>query len=250
MRSVRARRAARGIGSGRCRCRAGSRILELGGCWRGRPRSRAARSFCTDRGGLPAGLLPSPSQGTPTVAAESTRCASASLGDTAAPPGEGATTTAGDVHRVDLWRAWASTTSSAGADAKGRIALVSASPATSHSTTGKTSGSGRPRTTVDPDDLTDHAASSSSSSAAAISRMMIAATVNAVAAARCSPPHHQRFAPGVGRGEHRSPAPSAPTGQPHPWARSPPVRGIDRPRKPVRQLRRGSRRSRLVPRAS
>ena len=29
----------------------------------------------------------------------------ASLGDTAAPPGEGATTTAGDVHRVDLWRA-------------------------------------------------------------------------------------------------------------------------------------------------
>ena len=72
---------------------------------RGRPRSRAARSFCTDRGGLPA-LLPSPSQGTPTVAAESTRCVSLlSLGDTAAPPGEGATTTAGDVHRVDLWRA-------------------------------------------------------------------------------------------------------------------------------------------------
>ena len=31
---------------------------------------------------------------------------------------------------------------------------------------------------------------------------MIAATVNAVAAARCSPAPHQRFAPGVGRGEH------------------------------------------------
>ena len=108
-------------------------------------------------------------------------------------------------------RAQASTSSSAGADAKGRTLLPQ------HPRPRLAQGRTRrvvvddTRPAIDPDDVTDHAASSSSSSAAATSRMTIAATVNAVAAARCSrPPQALRARSGT----RRAPRSRAPSDQP------------------------------------